>query len=111
MATAPATLARPFDWRETTSAQKRTLVAAALGWMLDSFDMMLYSLVVTELIREFGIAKSTAGLLNSITLVASAIGSVLFGLAADRWGRRAMLCISILAYSVFTFLCGMATSV
>ena len=111
MAAAAPPLAPPFEWSRTTSAQRKTVIAAALGWMLDSFDMMLYSLVVTELIRHFGLAKSTAGFLNSLTLVGSAIGSVVFGLAADRWGRRSMLCASILAYSVFTFACGMATSV
>jgi MFS family permease len=111
MATLPATMSPAFEWRRTTSAQRRTVIAAALGWMLDAFDIMLYSLVVAELIRHFGITKSTAGFLNSITLVASAIGSVLFGLAADRWGRRSMLCASILAYSVFTFACGLATSI
>ena len=61
--------------------------------------------------REFNMGKATAGLLNTLTLVASAIGSLVFGLLADRFGRRRMLSQSILTYSVFTFACGLSTSI
>jgi MFS family permease len=100
-----------FRWGDTTTAQRNTLIAAGLGWTLNGFDVMLYSLVVTQLMAEFGMDKATAGLLNALTLVASAIGSLLFGLLADRFGRRHMLVYSILTYSVFTFASGLATSV
>jgi MFS family permease len=100
-----------FRWRNTTSAQRRTVIAAGLGWMLDAFDVMLYSIVLATLMREFGMTKSTAGLLNTLTLIASAIGSFGFGFLADRLGRRRMLSLSILTYSVFTFACGFSTSV
>jgi MFS family permease len=79
--------------------------------MLDSFDVMLYSIVLATLMREFGMTKSTAGFLNTLTLVASALGSFVFGFFADRLGRRRMLSISILTYSLFTFACGFSTSV
>jgi MFS family permease len=92
-------------------AQRRTVIAAGLGWMLDAFDVMLYSIVLTTLMRAFGMTKAYAGLLNSLTLIASAIGSLGFGLLADRMGRRRMLSLSILTYSLFTFACGFSTSV
>ena len=79
--------------------------------MLDAFDVMLYSIVLATLMREFGMGKATAGLLNTLTLVASAIGSLIFGLLADRAGRRRMLSASILLYSIFTFACGFSTSI
>ena len=101
----------PFRWRHTTSAQRRTLLAAGLGWMLDAFDVLLYSLVLATLMREFGMSQATAGFLNSLTLVASAIGSFAFGLLADRFGRRRMLSLSILTYSIFTFACGFTTTI
>jgi MFS family permease len=100
-----------FRWNNTSSAQRRTVVAAGLGWMLDSFDVMLYSIVLATLMRAFGMTKSTAGLLNTLTLIASALGSFLFGFFADRLGRRRMLGMSILTYSLFTFACGFSTSV
>src|SRR5208282_4157459 len=102
---------QPLRWRLTTTAQRRTLIAAGLGWMLDAFDVMLYSLVLATLMREFGMSKATAGFLNTLTLVASAIGSLIFGVLADRFGRRRMLSLSILAYSLFTFACGFSTTV
>jgi MFS family permease len=94
-----------------TTAQRRTLVAAALGWMLDAFDVMLYSLVVAYIIRDLQMSKQTAGLLNTLTLLASGIGGVLFGFIADRIGRRRALMLSILTYSICSFACGLATSV
>jgi MFS family permease len=112
MATGTAdSLQVPFRWRNTTVAQRQTLLAAGLGWMLDAFDVMLYSIVLATLMREFNMDKPTAGLLNTLTLVASAIGSFVFGLLADRFGRRRMLSQSILTYSIFTFACGFSTSI
>jgi len=101
----------PLRWRSTTAAQRRTLIAAGLGWMLDAFDVMLYSLVLATLMRELGMSKATAGFLNTLTLVASAIGSLVFGVLADRFGRRRMLSLSILAYSLCTFACGFSTTI
>ena len=79
--------------------------------MLDAFDVLLYSIVLATLMREFGMSKATAGLLNALTLIASAIGSFAFGLLADRVGRRRMLSLSILTYSIFTFACGFSTTI
>src|SRR4029077_18873260 len=63
------------------------------------------------LIRQFGMNTSTAGLLNSLTLVASAIGGLLFGLIADRIGRTRSLMAAILVYSLASAACGLSHSV
>src|SRR5438067_6422088 len=105
-------MSNPFAFiAEVSSAQRRTLVAAALGWMLDAFDVMLYSLVITFIMRDLHMSKQSAGLLNSLTLLASGIGGVLFGFIADRIGRTRALMLSILTYSVCSFASGMANSV
>jgi MFS family permease len=96
---------------QITSAQRRTLVAAALGWMLDAFDAMLYALVLAHVMRDLGMSKGTAGLLNSLTLLASGMGGVAFGFIADRVGRKRALMLSILTYSICSFASGLATSV
>src|SRR6202795_13313 len=105
----PTSLGFPFA--QATPAQRRTLLAAALGWMLDAFDAMLYALVLAHVMRDLGMTKGTAGLVNSLTLLASGIGGVAFGFIADRLGRKRALMLSILTYSVCSFASGLATSV
>jgi MFS family permease len=95
-------------WRAADAAARRALVAASLGWMLDAFDVMLYSMVLAALIADLGITKGEAGLLGSVTLLASAAGGVMFGVVADRAGRTRALMGSVLLYSIFTALCGIA---
>ena len=51
-------------WHDGTPEGRRALIAAALGWMLDAFDVMLYALVLSELLGHFGMTKPTAGLLG-----------------------------------------------
>jgi MFS family permease len=91
--------------------ERRSLIAGGLGWMLDGMDVMLYSLVLAYLIREFSMDKSTAGLLNSLTLVASAIGGFFFGVIADRIGRTRALMAAILVYSISSAACAISHSV
>jgi MFS family permease len=100
-----------FRLSQITSTQRRTLLAAALGWMLDAFDAMLYALVLAYVMREFAMTKAMSGLLNTLTLLASGIGGVFFGFIADRIGRKRALMLSILTYSVCSFASGLATSV
>src|SRR5246127_771220 len=101
-----------FVWpRQVTAAERRSLIAGSFGWMLDAMDVMLYSLVLTYLIREFSMDTRTAGFLNSLTLVASAIGGLLFGIVADRIGRTRSLMISILVYSLASAACAFSHSV
>lgn len=101
-----------FVWpRDVTVAERKSLFAGGLGWMLDAMDVMLYSLVLTYLIREFSMDTRTAGFLNSLTLVASAIGGFLFGVLADRFGRTRALMASILVYSGASAACGFSHSV
>src|ERR1700719_2635445 len=103
---------RIFDLpREITSAERKSLLAGGFGWMLDAMDVMLYSLVLTYLIREFSMDTRTAGFLNSLTLVASAIGGLLFGVVADRIGRTRCLIGSILLYSLASAACALSHSV
>lgn len=92
-------------------ASQRALLAASLGWLLDSFDVMLYALVLARLIVDLHLSKQTAGLLGSVTLIAAAVGGLAFGLIADRFGRTRALMASVLIYAVFTAACGFAQTV
>src|ERR1700691_5835234 len=85
---------------QVTVAEKNTLIAGGLGWMLDSLDVTLYALVIAHLMRDFEMTKAVAGGLSSLTLIAAAIGGVMFGVIADRLGRTRALIGSILVYSL-----------
>jgi MFS family permease len=99
-------------WVESDARARRAFVAAAFGWMLDSFDVMLYSMVLASLIEDpqLHLTLSAAGILNSVTLVSAAAGGITFGVIADRVGRKRALMAAVLIYSVFTAACGFAQS-
>ena len=98
-------------WQAASPDARRALIAASLGWMLDLFDVGLYSLVLASLMLDMGMSKPTAGLLGSVTLAASALGGILFGIFADRYGRVRAMMASIAIYSVFTGACGLAQTI
>jgi MFS family permease len=97
-------------WRDADPSAKRAVIAAALGWMLDSFDINLYALVLPALMKSLALDQTTSGLMQSLMLVAAAIGGIAFGLLADRWGRARALMLSVLLYSIFTAACGLAST-
>ena len=99
-------------WREADRRARHAFVAAAMGWMLDSFDVMLYAIVLAALIGDpvLHLSFRTAGILGSVTLLAAAAGGVAFGVIADRIGRKRALMAAILVYSIFTAACGFAQS-
>jgi len=82
-----------------------------MGWLLDAFDVMLYALILTAVIGDLGLDRATGGLMASLTLGASAVGGLIFGVVADKLGRTRALSLSILLYSIFTFACGLAQTV
>jgi MFS family permease len=100
-----------FAWlREAPAEARRALLAASLGWALDAFDTLLYALILPAVMTALHLTKSSAGLLGSLTLVAAAIGGILLGVAADRYGRTRAMMASVLLYAVFTAACGLAWS-
>jgi len=55
---------QPFGWlRSAPAPARRALLAASLGWLFDGFDVMIYSMVLTALLADFGISKTTGGVL------------------------------------------------
>jgi len=104
-ATAPGSVRKIFwfEWpRHVSRAESRSLIAGSCGWMLEAFDIFLYTLVLARLIRNFVISAPTGGLLTSLMLISYGIGGTLFGLIADRIGRKRALMASILVYVLAT---------
>lgn len=100
-------------WHAADSRARHAFVAASLGWMLDSFDVMLYSLVLASLIQDPTLQLSTtvAGQLGALTLLSAAAGGVVFGVLADRIGRKRALMAAVIIYSIFTAACGLVQNV
>jgi MFS family permease len=96
--------------------QVLALVSAFLGWMFDSMDLNLFTLVlfpaVSELIGNTNSAEVSrvGGLIMAIKLLAWGVGGIVFGIAADRYGRAKIMALTIIIYSVFTGLSAFAQS-
>jgi MFS family permease len=102
----------PFRFLKIASvAERRALLASSLGWMLDGMDITLYAMVLPALMREFNLSTAAGGFLTSVTLIAAALGGILFGILADKMGRRTILMVTITIYSVFTAACGISRGV
>ncbi len=89
---------------------RRTLLAATLGYGLDGFDTMIYTFVIPALIAAGRLSAAQAGDVAAATLVTSAVGGWGAGVLADRYGRVRILMLTVLWYSLFTFLSGCTRS-
>jgi MFS transporter, putative metabolite:H+ symporter len=86
-------------------------VTAGLGYGFDSYAVNIYGLVLPEIKKTLLITDAQAGYIGSIFLLGYTIGTVGFGVAADRWGRKTTLGASILLYGVTTALAGLTSNV
>jgi MFS family permease len=78
------------------------------GWLFDFYDLMLFSFLTVPIQKNLGLSEASMSLLIGASLAATAIGGILFGWLADRFGRKVVLSWTILIYSLGTFLCGFA---
>jgi SHS family lactate transporter-like MFS transporter len=100
-----------FAWRKDVSRQQwRAFIAAYLGWMLVGFDFTILTFLLSDIARTFTVNSALAGALGTVTLMFRLVGGMWGGSAADRWGRKVPLILSILWYSAFAFLSGFSTS-
>src|SRR5689334_7117139 len=94
--------------RAAASDQNATVAAGFLGWMLDAFDFFLVVMTLTAIAREFGQSDAAIALSLTLTLLFRPVGAFIFGLVADRYGRRLPLMIDLVFYSVIEVLTGLA---
>jgi MFS transporter, SHS family, lactate transporter len=87
---------------------RKVVIASFLGWMLDAFDFFLMVFVFSDVAKEFSVSITTVTVAITLTLAMRPVGALLFGRLADRYGRRPMLVIAVLAYSVLELLSGLA---
>ena len=97
-------------YRQVNADQWRAFWATFLGWVLDGFDFTILTFVLIDIQRTFTVDSFLAGILGTVTLTMRLVGGALAGTAADRWGRKLPLMLSILWFSLFAALSGFSTS-
>src|SRR5438309_10420991 len=94
--------------QKLTPDQRNSFIAALLGWTMDAFDYFIVVLVYADIAKTFHISKAEVAFVTTATLVMRPVGALLFGLWADRVGRRLPLMVDVMFYSVVGFLCSFA---
>jgi MFS family permease len=112
----PGTTTEPKWYADLTPYQWRVLICACLGWALDIMDGYLYAIILFPAMSDLlGTGESAViglygGVVLSIFMIGWALGGLIFGPIADRYGRAKTMAITILVYASFTGLCGIANS-
>jgi SHS family lactate transporter-like MFS transporter len=110
MATAHAlSAAAPMTAAERAN-QRNAVLAGFLGWTLDAFDFFILTLIVEDIAKAFGKTRPEIALAITMTLAMRPAGAIIFGLMADRFGRRIPLMINVVFYAIISVLCGLAPS-
>src|SRR5271155_971453 len=92
-------------YRDMNKPERRTFWACAAGWVLDSMDFMIYSMVIGTIITMWKVDAGYAVFAGTVTLLSSAVGGWLGGYIADRIGRVRTLQFTILWFSFFSLVC------
>jgi SHS family lactate transporter-like MFS transporter len=88
--------------------QRNSFLAALLGWTMDAFDYFIVVLVYADIAKDFDVSKERVAFLTTATLLMRPVGALLFGLWADRVGRRIPLIVDVCFYSIVGFACAFA---
>ncbi|HEY8011169.1 MAG TPA: MFS transporter [Rudaea sp.] len=98
------------ELRALNSVQRKTVLASFLGWTLDSFDYFVLIYAVKAIAGDFHVGREDVALAITLTLAARPFGAYVFGRLADRCGRRPILMLDILLFSVFELASAFAPS-
>ena len=96
--------------RELDHDQRHTVLASFLGWTLDAFDYFLLTFVIVTVAKEFEVGTAEITYALFLTLAARPLGALLFGRLADRFGRRPILMLDVVLFSVFELATAFAPS-
>src|SRR5216684_2005542 len=88
------------------SGAHHAVLAGFLGWTLDAFDFFIVVFLFDTLARQFGVTKKEIVLTTTATLAMRPVGALVFGLLADRYGRRIPLMANVIYFSIIEVLCG-----
>ena len=97
-------------FKRLTRPQRHTFVAAFLGWTMDSLDFFILIFCVPAIAAEFHTKPSAVLGAVFLTQAFRPVGAIVFGMLADRFGRRPVLMANILSFSVIELACAFAPS-
>ncbi len=100
----------PASSGRSLADSRHAVLASFLGWTLDAFDFFTVVFLVGHLASQFGVSKADIVWTLTATLAMRPVGAFLFGLYADRYGRRAAMIANVVCFSVLELLCGFTTS-
>src|SRR5258706_8436608 len=89
---------------------RHALLAGFLGWTLDAFDFFVVTFLLDDLAKSFGVTKGRIIFSLTLTLVFRPVGAIIFGMLADRFGRRIPLMANVIYFSLMELLPGFATT-
>ena len=98
------------DLRQLDGKQRSAVLASFLGWTLDAFDFFILVFVLKDIAKEFGTTVPTVAWAVFLTLAVRPVGALIFGRAADKYGRRPTLMVDVLCFSVLELATGFAPS-
>ncbi|HZR26986.1 MAG TPA: MFS transporter [Vicinamibacterales bacterium] len=94
--------------REERVNQRNAVLAGFLGWTLDAFDFFVLTFVIQDVANAFGKTRPEIAATVGLALITRPVGAIVFGLIADRYGRRIPLMLNVIFYAVISVLCGLA---
>ena len=94
--------------REKSRENWYAVLASTIGWTLDSFDYFVVVMVLTEIAKDFHRSNAEVAFTITLTLAMRPVGAFVFGLMADKYGRRIPLMIDVIAFSVLSVASGLA---
>jgi SHS family lactate transporter-like MFS transporter len=94
--------------REERVNQRNAVLAGFLGWTLDAFDFFILTLIIDDVASAFGRSRPDIAFALTVTLAMRPVGAVVFGIMADRLGRRLPLMLNVIFYAVLSVLSGLA---
>lgn len=98
---------KPLPWyRQVSPSQRKALFSAWLGYVFDGFDFMLITYILFAIQQDLGIDNVQTSSLFMAAFIARPIGGMIFGALCDRFGRKPIMMLAIVVYSIGTALCG-----
>ncbi len=87
---------------------KKTLLASTMGYAMDGLDIMILGFAMVLIRNEFGLSHAEGGMIQTLTLIGTVLGGIIFGMLADKYGRVRVFNWTILLFSLFTGLAAFA---